>query len=64
MKRLLVLLAISALTLGAQTKKILVVGNYDDAIADWRKASSKVRLVEVTDATIRQMTATMRAVCE
>lgn len=52
MKRLLLLLAISALALGAQTKKILVLGGFDDAIADWRKASDKVRLVPVTNDTI------------
>ncbi|MEZ5366915.1 MAG: D-2-hydroxyacid dehydrogenase [Bryobacterales bacterium] len=52
MKRLLLLLAVCALTLGAQTKKILVMGNYDEAIDDWRKVSNKVKLVEVTPDTV------------
>lgn len=47
MKRLLLLLVISALTLGAQNKKILVVGNYGEALDGWRKASDKVELVVV-----------------
>ena len=51
MKRLLILLTVCALTLGAQTKKILVLGN-DDAIEDWKKASNKVRLVKVTPDTV------------
>ncbi len=51
MKRLIVLFAVCALTLGAQTKKILVIGN-SDAIADWAKVSNKVKLVEVTNETV------------
>jgi phosphoglycerate dehydrogenase-like enzyme len=52
MKRLLILLAVCAVALGAQTKKILVLGNYDEAIDDWRKVSNKVKLVEVTPDTV------------
>jgi phosphoglycerate dehydrogenase-like enzyme len=51
MKRLLILFAVCALTLGAQTKKILVLGN-DDAVEDWKKASNKVRLVVVKPETV------------
>ena len=47
MKRLLLLLALCALTLGAQTKKIVVAGNYDEVIDRWRNASSKVEIVVV-----------------
>jgi phosphoglycerate dehydrogenase-like enzyme len=52
MKRLLLLLAVCALSLGAQTKKILVVGDYSEAMDDWRRVSNKVRLVQVTNDTI------------
>jgi phosphoglycerate dehydrogenase-like enzyme len=47
MKRLPILLALCALALGAQTKKIVVAGSYDETIDDWRRASDKVELVVV-----------------
>ena len=47
MNRILITLFISALALGAQTKKILVVGQSDDVIRDWQSVSSKVKIVLV-----------------
>ncbi len=48
MKRVLVVLTLSAVALGAQgKKKVVVAGSYDDALDDWRKASNKVELVVV-----------------
>ncbi len=47
MKRLVVLLAATALILSAQQKKILVFGQTPDVVKDWQSASSKVRLVDV-----------------
>ena len=48
MKRIAVLLALSALTLPAQQKKILVSGQTPDVLKDWQSASGKVKLVDVT----------------
>lgn len=46
--RFVVVLAVCAAALGAQTKKILVMGHPPEVIADWRTASNKVRLVPVS----------------
>ena len=51
MKRLLIIFAVCALALGAQTKKILVLGN-GEAISDWQTVSNKVKLVEVSPDTV------------
>ena len=61
MKRLLIVFAVCALALGAQTKKILVVGN-DEAIEDWSKVSNKVKLVKVTNDTVMKEIADADAV--
>lgn len=47
MLRLLLLLLATSLTLGAQTKKIVVLGQSDEVVADWRTASSEVSIVRV-----------------
>src|SRR5262245_28841393 len=48
MKRLVVLLAATALVLCAQQKKIVVGAQPPDVIKDWQSASNKVRLVNAT----------------
>jgi phosphoglycerate dehydrogenase-like enzyme len=40
--------------LGAQTKKIVVMGQNPEVIADWQSASSQVKLVPVTKETVMQ----------
>lgn len=40
--------------LGAQTKKIVVMGQNPEVIADWQSASSQVKLVQVTKETVMQ----------
>jgi len=52
MKRILLILAVFALTASAQTKIILVSGGSPDEIADWQRVSSKVKLVAVTNETV------------
>lgn len=47
MHRFLLLLLVSALSLGAQTKKILVMGQPPEVVQDWQSASSKVQVVLV-----------------
>ena len=49
MTRLLVLLFALVLTVGAQTKTILVMNGAPEDIAKWQAASSKVKLVRVTN---------------
>jgi phosphoglycerate dehydrogenase-like enzyme len=53
MKRLLILFAVCAVALGAQTKKILVLGN-GEAISDWQTVSNKVKLVEVSPDSVEK----------
>ena len=48
MKRIVVLLAASALILSAQQKKILVLGQTPEVVKDWQSATAKVKLVDVT----------------
>jgi phosphoglycerate dehydrogenase-like enzyme len=52
MRRLLLILLLSALALSAQTKKIVVLGQSPETIRDWQSASSKVRIVQVTNETV------------
>ncbi len=52
MKRIILILAVFALTAGAQTKTILVANRSPEDIAEWQKASSKVKLVRVTRGTV------------
>jgi phosphoglycerate dehydrogenase-like enzyme len=52
MKRILLILAVFALTASAQTKTILVTGRSPEDIAEWQKVSSKVKLIGVTNETI------------
>jgi phosphoglycerate dehydrogenase-like enzyme len=47
MNRILITLFITALALGAQTKKILVTGHPEDVVKDWQSVSDKVKLVLV-----------------
>ena len=54
MNRLLITFIVSALALGAQTKKILVLGQSPEVIEDWQSASSKVKIVQVTQDTVMQ----------
>ena len=48
MTRMLLILFAFVLTLGAQTKTILVLNRSAEDIADWQSVSSKVKLVPVT----------------
>ena len=50
--RLLAALLVSAVALTGQTKKILVVGQNDDIVREWRTVSDKVKLVRVTNKTV------------
>ena len=52
MHRVLILLLFGALALGAQTKKVLVVGQSPETIEDWQSVSDKVELVPVTNETV------------
>lgn len=52
MRHAILLLAIFALTLSAQTKKILVMGHPPQAIQDWQTVSDKVKLVAATPANV------------
>lgn len=52
-RRLALLLLLSALALGAQTKKkVLVLNQPDEIINDWRTVSDKLELVSVTNDTV------------
>ena len=52
MHRIVFALVVAALTLGAQTKKVLVVSRDTSTIEDWQSASSKVKIVPVTAETV------------
>ncbi len=52
MKRLLTLALLTSLALSAQTLKIVTIGQTPDVIQDWQSASSKVRIVNATAATL------------
>lgn len=54
MLRLVALALLSVSLCGAQSLKILVAGQSPETIADWQKASSKVKLVRVTSETAMQ----------
>ena len=51
MLRFVALAVLSVSLCGAQSLKILVAGQNPETIADWQKASSKVKLVQVTKET-------------
>lgn len=57
MLRLFALAVLSVSLCGAQSLKILVAGQSPETIADWQKASSKVKLVRVTSETAMQQIA-------
>lgn len=54
MLRLIALAVLSVSLCGAQSLKILVAGQNPETIADWQKASSKVKLVQVSKETAMQ----------
>ena len=54
MLRLVALAVLSVSLCGAQSLKILVAGQNPETIADWQKASSKVKLVQVSKETAMQ----------
>ena len=54
MLRFVALAVLSVSLCGAQSLKILVAGQNPETIADWQKASSKVKLVRVTSETAMQ----------
>ena len=52
MKKFVTCLLLLSVALGAQTRKILVLGQSEDVVRDWQSASDKVRLVRVTPDTV------------
>ncbi len=52
MYRLIFVLTLSALALGAETKKILVMNQSEEVIADWGKGAPNAELVGVTSDTV------------
>ena len=52
MRRLLITLLLSSFVLGAQTKKVVVMGQSPEVIADWQSVSSAVKVVGVTPETV------------
>ena len=47
MRRLITIALLSALALGAQTKKVLVLGGSEEVVRDWQAVSSKLEIVQV-----------------
>jgi phosphoglycerate dehydrogenase-like enzyme len=61
-RRLVLLLLACALALGAQSKKkVLVLGQPDEVIADWRTVSNKLEIVSVTPETVMSQIADAHA---
>ena len=54
MRRLAILIAISACALSAQTKKIIVMGSDPAMLKEYQSATPKARIVPVTKATVMQ----------
>ncbi len=54
MIRWISLLLLSACTLSAQTKKILILGGEEDLVRDLQKVSTKARIMPVTDSNVLQ----------
>ncbi len=52
MYRLIFVLTLSVLALGAETKKILVMNQSEEVIADWGKGAPNAKLVRVTKDTV------------